>query len=231
MKHRYDPDVHRRRSIRLPGYDYSQPGAYFVTIVAQDRLCLFGEVADGVMRLNGAGRLVVEAWEWLATRYPYVELDVSVVMPNHLHGIIVLTDEGMEGVDGRGGSGGGSRGGSRTAPTGRCDQREHGVGGGVGAIGRDDHGSQTADTVSSSIGGGKGRKTLGRLVGAFKTVSTKRINIVRGSPGEILWQRNYYERVIRNDRELNLIREYIEGNPAKWETDEENPVVVAKGDL
>ena len=60
-------------------------------------------------------------------------------------------------------------------------------------------------------------------------MSTKRINIVRGTPGEMLWQRNYYERVIRNDRELNLIREYIEGNPAKWETDEENPNVVAKG--
>ena len=225
--------MHRRRSIRLPGYDYSRPGAYFVTIVAQDRLCLFGEVVDGEMLLNEVGGMVVEAWEWLATRYPYVELDVSVVMPNHLHGIIVLTDEGMEGVDGRGGSGGGrggnggSRGGSRTAPTGRRDQRDYGV----GAIGRDDHGSQTADTVSGSIGGGKGRKTLGRLVGAFKTVSTKRINIVRGSPGEILWQRNYYERVIRDDRELNLIREYIEGNPAKWDTDEENPNVVAKGDL
>ena len=75
----------------------------------------------------------------------------------------------------------------------------------------------------------RGGNRLGRLVGAFKTVSTKRINIVRGSPGEMLWQRNYYERVIRNDRELNLIREYIEGNPAKWETDEENPNVVAKG--
>ena len=225
--------MHRRRSIRLPGYDYSRPGAYFVTIVAQDRLCLFGEVVDGEMLLNEAGGMVEEAWEWLARRHPYVELDSYVVMPNHLHGVIVLTDAGGRGGSrtaltrsrSGGGSGSGGRGGSRTAPTGRRDQREHGV----GAIGRDDYGSQTADTVSGSIGGGKGRKTLGRLVGAFKTVSTKRINIVRGTPGEMLWQRNYYERVIRNDRELNLIREYIEGNPAKWETDEENPDVVAKG--
>ena len=227
--------MHRRRSIRLPGYDYSQPGAYFVTIVAQDRLCLLGEVVDGEMRLNEAGGMVVEAWEWLARRHPYVELDAFVVMPNHLHGIIVLTDEGMEGVYGRGGSGGGrggnggsgGRGGSRTAPTGRRDQRDYGV----GAIGRDDHGSRTGRTGLGLVGGGTERKSLGRLVGAFKTVSTKRINIVRGTVGDVLWQRNYYERVIRDDRELNLIREYIEGNPAKWETDEENPNVVAKGDL
>ena len=111
---------------------------------------------------------------------------------------MALTDTVVEAVFG-------GRGGSRTAPTGRRDQSEHG-----------------GDA-------GTGRKTLGRLVGAFKTVSTKRINIVRGTPGEMLWQRNYYERVIRNDRELNVIREYIEGNPAKWETDEENPVVVSKG--
>lgn len=190
MSSRFDPEVHRRRSIRLQGYDYSRPGAYFVTMVAQDWLCLFGDVVDGDMRLNEVGRIVVEAWEWLATRHPYVELDAYVVMPNHLHGIVVLTDEGWDGAGDRG----------RSPPV-------------RAALG----------------GGGSGRKPLGRLVGAFKTVSTKRINIVRGTPGEILWQRNYYERVIRNDRELNLIREYIEGNPAKWETDEENPDVVKKG--
>ena len=168
MKHQYDPDVHRRRSIRLPGYDYSRPGAYFVTIVAQDRLCLFGEVVDGEMRLNEAGGMVVEAWEWLATRHPYVELDSYVVMPNHLHGIIVLTDEGGRGGSrtaltrsrSGGGSGSGGRGGSRTAPTGRRDQREHGV----GAIGRDDHGSRTGHTGLGSVGGGTGRKPF-RAIG------------------------------------------------------------------
>ena len=177
MNRGYDPEVHRRRSIRLKGYDYSRPGAYFVTIVVHDRLCLFGDVVDGEMRLNEAGGLIVEAWEWLEERYPYVELDAYVVMPNHLHGIVVLTDEGWEGDDG----------GPRNVPM--------------------------------------GRKTLGRLVGAFKTVSTKRFNGMQGTPGERLWQRDFYERVIRDDRELDLIREYIEGNPAKWETDEENPSV------
>ena len=202
MKRGYDPEVHRRRSIRLKGYDYSRPGAYFVTVVVRDRLCLFGDVVDGEMRLNEIGRLIVEACEWLAGRYPHVGLDAYVVMPNHLHGIIVLTDEGWRGdsgsgsdrvSDGRGSSvsvGRSSRGGSRTAPT--------------------------------------GRKSLGRLVGAFKTVSTKRVNLIRGTPGQRLWQRNFYERVIRNDRELDDIRDYIVGNPAKWETDEENPDVVRR---
>ncbi len=167
MKRRYDPDLHHRRSIRLKGYDYSQIGVYFITIVAQGRLCLFGDVVDGEMRLNDAGRLVVNAWEWLATRHSYVELDSYIVMPNHLHGVIVITGD------------------SRIAPT--------------------------------------KRKPLGRLVGMFKTVTTKQINLDRGTPGQLLWQRNYYEHVIRNDEEWDRVREYIASNPMRWETDVENP--------
>lgn len=95
--------THHRRSIRLKGYDYAQAGAYFVTMCTQDRVCLFGDVVDGQMRLNECGQVVADAWSWLSGRYPYVALDEWVVMPNHLHGIMVLT-----GPDGRGGS--------RTAP-------------------------------------------------------------------------------------------------------------------
>ncbi|MFN4294850.1 MAG: transposase, partial [Thermoflexales bacterium] len=87
----YDPQKHHRRSIRLKGYDYSQAGAYFITIVAQDRACLFGEVVDGEMRLNDAGRMVWDEWNALPDRFPGLELDAFVVMPNHVHGIIVLT--------------------------------------------------------------------------------------------------------------------------------------------
>ncbi len=119
MNRQYDPGLRRRRSIRLKGYDYAQSGAYFVTIVTQGRIPHFGEIMDGEMLLNVTGLSVAVAWEWLATRYPHVKLDEYVVMPNHLHGIIVMTDE--------------RRGGSRTAPT--------------------------------------GRKPLGRLVAAFKTVN------------------------------------------------------------
>ena len=82
----------RRKSIRLEGYSYAQDGAYFVTVVTRGRMTLFGDVIDGDMRLNDTGRMILQLWEWLETRYPYVRLDEYVVMPNHLHGVIVLGD-------------------------------------------------------------------------------------------------------------------------------------------
>ena len=181
-----------RRSIRLQDYDYSQPGAYYVTICALDRKCLFGDVRGGKMALNELGEIVAESWQWLERQYEHVEIDEWVVMPNHLHGIIVITDcrDGSRGdepcLDESG------RGGSRTAPTG-SDQPK--------------------------------RKPLGRLIGAFKTVSTKRVNEIYNTPGAKLWQRNYYEHIIRSDDEMNRIRKYISQNPANWEFDRENPSV------
>lgn len=88
--HRHDPEKHHRRSIRLRGYDYSQPGVYFVTICVQDRQCLFGEIVESEMRLNDAGCMVQTAWEELSRQYQGVDTDEFVVMPNHVHGIIVL---------------------------------------------------------------------------------------------------------------------------------------------
>ena len=143
---------HHRRSIRLKGYDYAQAGAYFVTICTQDRACLFDDVIDGQMRLNDCGQVVADSWSWLSGRYLHVDLDEWVVMPNHRHGIMILTD---------------GRGGSRTAPT-------------------------------------KNRKPIGRLIGAFKTVSTKRLNTVRNTPGAPVWQRNYYEHIVRSEESLTL---------------------------
>ncbi len=87
---KYDPDKHHRRSIRLKGYDYSQPGAYFVTVCTQDSAFLFGEVVNGVMVLSGWGRVVVACWRGIPEHFPNVELDASVVMPNHMHGIIII---------------------------------------------------------------------------------------------------------------------------------------------
>ena len=185
--HAVDPGRahHHRRSIRLQGYDYSQAGAYFVTIVTRRKLCLFGTVKDGRVQLNASGQLMDEAWKWLAERHPYVELDQYVVMPNHLHGIIFLTD-GPE-SDSELATGWIPRHGpSRSAPTRR-------------------------------------RKSLGRLVGAFKTVGTRRVNLAEGTVGRVIWQRNFYERVIRSERELGLTREYIVNNPLAWELDRENP--------
>jgi REP element-mobilizing transposase RayT len=102
---KYEPQKHHRRPIRLQGYDYARAGVYYVTIVAQNRENLFGEIVDASMRLNEFGQVAAETWEWLALQYPYVELGAWVVMPNHLHGIIILNEDG--------------RGGSRTALYGR----------------------------------------------------------------------------------------------------------------
>jgi REP element-mobilizing transposase RayT len=88
----HDPQrCHHRRSIRLRGYDYSQVGAYFITICTHERICLFGEVVDGEMRLNNAGRMVEQCWNEMPTHFPHVKLDEYVIMPNHVHGILVIT--------------------------------------------------------------------------------------------------------------------------------------------
>ena len=193
------PEIYDRQSIRLEGYDYSQAGAYFVTICVRDKRCLLGDVADGKSVPNDLGAVVSESWNWLAERYDYVRMDEWVVMPNHLHGIVLITNEDR-------------RGGSRTAQGSDGPHHEEG-------------GSRTAPTETDSgrsLGPAK-RKPLGRLVGAFKTVSTKCINEIRGSAGAAFWQRNFHEHIVRDQTELNLIREYIAGNPAAWETDRENP--------
>jgi hypothetical protein len=88
----YDPEIHHRRSIRLRGYDYSQPGSYYVTLCTQGKEHLFGQIVEGEMHRNEWGDHVVCCWEWLAQRYPYIDLDEWTVLPNHLHGIIVITD-------------------------------------------------------------------------------------------------------------------------------------------
>jgi putative transposase len=95
----FNPAKHHRHSIRLPEYDYTQPGAYFVTICVKNRDCLFGEIVNGEMRLNEYGEIVTEKWRWLAQQYPYVKLDEFIVMPNHFHGILWIRD-----ISRRGGS-------------------------------------------------------------------------------------------------------------------------------
>ena len=86
----YNKEIPRRRSLRLKGYDYAHVGAYFVTIVIQKRLCLFGEIVGKKIRLNDAGKMVSRVWEGLPKRFPAIETDMFMVMPNHLHGIIVI---------------------------------------------------------------------------------------------------------------------------------------------
>lgn len=166
-------------------YDYSEFGSYFVTICTRNRACVLGEIYDGKVLLNKSGEIVAEAWLWLENHYRHVELDQWLIMPNHLHGIILIGEKPC-------------RGASRSALI--------------------PGGSRTAPTLAPP-------KPLGRLIGSFKTVSTKRINETLRTPGKAFWQRNYYEHVIRSERSLNAIRQYIEANPFNWERDPDNPEV------
>nr|WP_290668227.1 transposase [Ardenticatena sp.] len=185
----YDPEKHHRRSIRLKGYDYAQPGAYFVTICTQHRACLFGAVVGGEMRVNDAGRMVQRWWDELNRKFPTVQTDAFVVMPNHIHGIIIIHPA-------------------------------------------DTHPNDTRDAHAGKRGVHRGAyigAPLPKIVQWFKTMTTNEyIRHVKndGWPPfhKRLWQRNYYEHIIRNEQSLNRIRRYIVENPLRWYLDRENPI-------
>src|SRR5262249_12055481 len=151
----------RRRPLRLPAYDYSQAGAYFITVCTQHRAMLFGQVVECDVELNETGMIVQQTWDELPTHYQGINLDAFIVMPNHIHGIIILADE-----------------------------------------------PQT-------------RHTIPEIVRAFKTFSARRANECAGKRG-VLWQRGYYEHVIRHEKALDRIRTYIANNPAQWADDPDN---------
>ena len=204
----YDSQKHHRRSLRLKGYDYSQAGAYYITICVEDRACLFGDVVGDQMHLSEAGRMVLEGWDALPIRFPSVELDVFGVMPNHIHGIVIF---GREGAVAR------ARATTRVAPTrDRVGSSERNVGAGlVPAL---------SPAASASM------SALGEIVGAFKSLTM--VSYIRGVKQSgwppfrgRLWQRNYHEHIIRNEESLNRIRQYIVDNPMNWALDEENPQV------
>lgn len=189
-------DHQHRRSLRLQGYDYAQAGAYFVTICTQEQACLFGEIVDGQMRLNPAGEMIRRVWTEIPAHVPDVDIDTFVVMPNHIHGIIVLTGFTPVGaglVPARDDSPNGGKAPTRGAPT-----------------------------------------VLGNVVGAFKSRVT--VEYIRGVKDRAwasfrgrLWQRNYYEHIIRDEASLQGIREYIANNPLQWTLDRENPTNVVVG--
>jgi putative transposase len=200
----FDPDIHRRCSIRLADYDYSSAGFYFVTICVQGRESLLGEVVDDGMVLNHAGRMVENTWKELPQRFPNVQLDTFVVMPNHFHAILIL--DGQNNINN-----------GRGEPCVRPELPPKGDHGDRDKTG--DHKDRPYGTLDGSAG---------RIIQAFKSLTTNAyINGVKNDnwppfPGK-LWQRNYYERIIRNDNELHNIRQYIHDNPANWADDNENP--------
>jgi REP element-mobilizing transposase RayT len=347
----YDPNRHHRRSIRLKGYDYSQAGAYFITICTQDRACLFGKVVNGEMRLNDAGRMVLAEWNMLPERFPHVVLDAFVVMPNHVHGIVVITnpatddtattaptivgtglvpvpnagtmgavpnagtmgaapdagtmgaapdtgamgaapDTGMMGAapnDGMMGAApdagtmgavpnAGTMGAVPNAGTMGAAPDDGMMGaapdagtmgaapdagmmgavpnaGTMGAVPDDGATTRVAPTAVTIVGTGLVpvpnagattrvaptvgdivAPTVGDIVGAFKSRVT--VEYIRGVKTSgwppfrgRLWQRNYYEHIIRNERALNAIRQYIMENPRRWQMDRENEARTAPDPL
>ncbi len=162
-----DKEKHHRRSIRLRDFDYSRPGAYFITICIHKGKSILGKILDGKINLSKFGKIVKSTWLDLPKYYPNIRIDVFTIMPNHFHGIIFIVGAGL-----------------KPAPT---------------------------------------KYPLSEIIRGFKTFSSRRINEMRHMPGIPVWQRNYYEHVVRNENELNLIREYILYNPLQWQYDRENP--------
>lgn len=189
LQMKFDPQKHHRRSIRLKDYDYSQAGAYYVTINVQNRECLFGKIVNYEMKLNDAGKMIEGQWNALLERFSNFELDVYQTMPNHFHGIIVVGAAFMAALD------------TNTSENKAGTRSE-------------------ADTRPAP--------TLGDIVGAFKSITTH--EYILGVDNKKwprfykrLWQRNYYEHIIRDEADLERIRDYIQSNPADWDEDEENP--------
>ena len=197
----YDPERHHRQSIRLKGYDYSRSGYYFVTICAQDRKKLFGEINDAIVRLNEAGQMVEQEWNKIPKRYDNVIVDQYIIMPNHFHGILQITPKNNVG----------------TPP--------------VAVLNKTNKISIPPNKIGISMtnrAATGGAPTLFEIIGAFKSITTHHyINGVKQNNWQPfrkrLWQLKYHDRIIRDAGELDRIRKYIIKNPSNWERDKDNP--------
>jgi putative transposase len=181
----YNPGKHHRRSIRLKGYDYSSPGAYFITLCAYQRHCLFGEIVNGEMQLNECGAIATECWQAIPSHFQKIQLDAFVVMPNHVHGILWIKETNGRGL----------------------------------AFGR-------GLAMPNPYEGKFGKPIAGSIptvVGSFKSIVTRRINILRNAPRTPVWQRGYYDHIIRSERSLHILRQYIQHNPLCWQDDQLHP--------
>ena len=175
-----------RRSMRLKEYDYTQSGAYFLTLCAYNRKCLFGEIIDSQIILTELGKIVKEEWERSPSVRSGIVHDEFIIMPNHIHGIVFIENPDHKGV---------------------------------GATGR----SPLQITAR-----GPQKLSLGAFVSNFKASVTLRFKKISLSKNLLVWQRNYYEHVIRNDIDLEEIREYIQTNSSKWLEDENHPARMKK---
>jgi REP element-mobilizing transposase RayT len=229
----YNSNIHHRRSIRLKRYDYTQRGAYFVTICTHQRNCLFGEIVDGEIKLNTNGEIARGSWLSIPRHFKNVELDEFVIMPNHLHGIIIIDSSEVvgEALANQDFSQLFSEVVGEALANQDFSQLFSEV---VGeALANQDFSKQqnlsgqcfaptvhTGETVK--INGTK-PQSLAAITQNYKSVSTRQINRMNKAKGNVIWQRNYYEHIIRNEEALNNIREYIVNNSINWVKDQENP--------
>ena len=191
---KYNPNIHHRRSIRLKGYDYAQAGLYFITICCQDRTHRFGHVENREMVLNEFGTVSYNEWAKLPDRFPNFELDVFQIMPNHMHGIIVLNEPV------------GAVGAGFTPAQNMMDAQNNG------------NTKNDADIRATA----RVAPTVGDIVGAYKSMVANGCLDIYKSKNETmgkLWQRNYHEHIIRDEKSYDTISNYIINNPAKWADD------------
>ncbi|MBD2108497.1 transposase [Nodosilinea sp. FACHB-13] len=175
---KYNPDKHHRRSLRLKEYDYSSAGAYFITICTFQRHCLFGQVVNGETQISEFGSIATECWQAIPEHFPHIELDGYIVMPNHVHGILVAEDP--------------RKGFALPCPY-------------------------------ASVFGKMSSGSIPTVVRSYKSATTKHINTLRDAAGTPVWQRNYYDHIIRNGRSLQHMRHYITNNPVSWADDQLHP--------
>ena len=197
-----------RQSIRVHEHDYTKSGAYFITICTQNRACLFGYIMNGEMRLNDAGQMIQSVWGNIACKLSHAEMDQFIIMPNHIHGIIKLHSDEIS---------------CRGEPCVRPFARTHNI---VGEHTHNIVGKHTHNIVGKHKVRPYGTKpnSIGRIIQAFKSITTHQYVLGVAQLGwtpfiQKCWQRNYWERIIRNDIELQAVRQYIKSNPAKWPND------------
>lgn len=190
----------RRSSLRLRGFDYSSLGAYSVTICTWQRHCMLGDIVDGLVRLSPPGEIVTSCWSGIGEHFSFAAVDVSIVMPNHVHGILFIQGEGP-------------LVGSVGATHAVSHRRAAGLRGTNGASPLRVPGRPSGPAPAS----------LSAVVGAFKAGSARLVNRHRGTPGALVRQRGFYDHVIRDEADLDRIRRYIEENPLRWDEDPEDP--------
>jgi REP element-mobilizing transposase RayT len=169
---RFDPEKHDRRGMRLKGYDYSQPGMYFVTICVHERQSKLGKITDSHILLSPYGEIAHDFWKTTSEHFPNAHIDEFIIMPNHIHAIVQIQDED----------------------------------------------ATLRDRTSRNA-----KPTLGQIIAYYKYGTTKQINALRDNAATKFWQGRFYDHIIRNHRELDAIRKYIQENVLKWELDRDNP--------